>query len=380
MKSNYRLPPFGAATGIAVAILMIAALGQASTQDPPKATSDPATQVAETKPRAVQSLLLDLAQASSRGVAVGERGHVLVSESRREWRQVENVPTRSTLTAVTTVGDKVWAVGHDGVIIHSADGGLTWERQRAAPYDPESTDLHNGVPLLDVLFFDDNNGLAVGAYALLLRTADGGRTWTQQSLSATAPDAAAEGAAAASMDDSAMDDAAEDEASWTFDEDELELEEESDPHLNGIVRTGDGSLMIVAERGSAFRSTDGGYQWQRLKLPYDGSMFGVIGFEGRHVLAFGLRGNVFESTDLGDSWRKIDTGVDLSLMGGTGWDGGGVALVGANGVVLTRSGMGSPLLAHTHPEGVVLSSVFALAPNGELVVAGENGVSTYTPN
>ena len=92
-------------------------------------------------------------------------------------------------------------------------------------------------------------------------------------------------------DEAAADDGSE---KWTFDESELELEDEADPHLNGIAKTGDGSLFIVAERGSAFRSTDEGQTWQRLKLPYDGSMFGVIGYENRHVLAFGLRGNVFE--------------------------------------------------------------------------------------
>jgi len=373
----------GAALAALAGGLMTALVSAQEGASPPAADAasgyEPALQTAESAPLATRSLVLDLANGANRAIAVGERGHILVSESRTgDWRQVENVPTRSMLTAVTAVGDKAWAVGHDGVILASVDGGLTWARQRVQPYDPNVDDLHNGVPLLDVWFADESNGIAVGAYALMLKTSDGGATWTQHMLeNGDGVDATAEDDA--SIDESADDtdtDAADD-ASWTFSEDELELEEETDPHLNAIARIGDGSLFIVGERGAAYRSTDGGDTWQRLTLPYGGSMFGVIGYDGRHVLAFGLRGHAFESIDLGDNWTEVETGTDLSLLGGAGWDGGGAALVGANGIVLTRSGTGTGLLAHTHPDGAVLSSVLSLAPNGDLVVAGENGVSLF---
>jgi photosystem II stability/assembly factor-like uncharacterized protein len=381
MKSSKQFAPVGAGTALALIFGLAATASISFGEDAPVAAGslavdDPAILTAEVLPMVSKSLILDVTNGANRAIAVGERGHILISESRSDWRQVENVPTRSTLTAVTSVGDKAWAVGHDGVILASKDGGQTWVRQRVAPFDPnpDNTDPHNGAPLLDVLFFDEQNGIAIGAYALMLKTHDGGATWTQTSLT---PDSAATDAAA----DAAADDAAaEGDDSWTMTDAQTAIEEETDPHLNAIARTGDGSLFVVAERGSAFRSTDGGTTWQRLQLPYDGSMFGVIGYEGRHVLAFGLRGNVFESFDLGDNWKKIDTGVDLSIMGGTGWEGGGAALVGANGIVLTRSGSGQAMLNHRHPDEVVLSTAIALAPGGQLVVVGENGVGSYTPN
>jgi photosystem II stability/assembly factor-like uncharacterized protein len=375
MDHAFRKPPFGMATGMAIVVLLAAGLasGQQDTAVPAAETADPATLTAETRPNATKSLILDLATAADRAIAVGERGHILVSESRTDWRQVEGVPTRATLTGVAAVGNKAWAVGHDGVILHSGDGGLSWVRQRVAPYDPESTDLHNGAPLLDVFFLDENNGFAIGAYALMLRTSDGGASWNPVALSASV--GADEAAAGGSVDD-----AAEEEENWIMSAEDVEIEEESDPHLNAMTRTGDGSLFVVGERGAAFRSTDGGSTWQRLSLPYDGSMFGVIGYEGRHVLAFGLRGNVLESTDLGDNWTAVESDSDLSLMGGAGWTGGGAALVGANGVVLTRASAGDKLLPHAHPDEAVLSSVLVLTPNGALVVAGENGVMTWTPN
>ena len=90
--------------------------GKQGEAPPASADSDPSVLTAETLPLASRSLILDITSGDGRAIAVGERGHILVSESRSDWRQVEGVPTRSTLTAVTTVGEHAWAVGHDGVI------------------------------------------------------------------------------------------------------------------------------------------------------------------------------------------------------------------------------------------------------------------------
>jgi photosystem II stability/assembly factor-like uncharacterized protein len=357
-----RLPRAGSRVALLACTFGLGAYA-ADLPEPP--ADDPAVLAAELEPLASEGLVLDVAQAASRAIAVGERGQILTSESRREWRQVENVPTRANLTAVTAIADQAWAVGHDGVILHSADGGSTWTRQRVAPYSPELDDPHNGVPLLDVLFLDDQHGFVLGAYALLLGTRDGGAHWDPVALPA-----GNEGAAEKPTD--ASDD------SWTFSQDDLKVEEESDPHLNAITRTGDGSLLIVAERGAGFRSTDKGASWQRIRLPYAGSMFGVLGYEERHVLAFGLRGHALESFDLGSTWRELDTKVELSLMGGTALPQGGAVLVGANGVVLRRASGSAPFERSTYvherdKESPVLSTVVALE-GGAYLVAGEKGV------
>ncbi len=333
------------------------------------APDDPAIQTAELMPRASRSLMLDIAESSDRAIAVGERGHILVSESRRDWRQIANVPTRSTLTAVAAVNNKVWAVGHEGVILHSADGGQTWARQRVAPFDKDNMDLTNGAPLLDVLFVDEMTGYAIGAYSLMLVTHDGGQTWNQQNVLGKTDD---EILSQQSEDNSTIND-----ENWTFDQEDLDLDEESDPHLNAIVRTGDGAFFIVAERGAAFRSTDDAASWERIQLPYEGSMFGALGFEGSHVLCFGLRGNVYETFDLGSTWTKLETGTSLSLMGGDSFDDGGAVLVGANGIVLSRNTANDAFKTSTHPDGNVLASVVSLS-SAEFAVAGETGLSVFS--
>ena len=127
-------------------------------------------------PLAIDSLLLDGAAAGSRLVVVGERGHILVStDDGASWTQAE-VPTRALLTAVHMHDERTgWAVGHDAVILRTGDGGETWTLVHQAPEEE--------LPLLDVWFRDERTGFAVGAYGYFLATDDGGETWTARAIS-----------------------------------------------------------------------------------------------------------------------------------------------------------------------------------------------------
>lgn len=360
---------------LVVALMLALAAPSAWAQEDTPPANDPAVLDAEPMPRAARSLLLDADVADGRTIVVGERGHVLTNGA-EGWRQVEGVPTRSTLTALTAVGPLVWAVGHDGVVLHSPDGGRRWERQRAEPWQPGVFDPAVGVPLLDVMFLDPRHGLAVGAYSLLLETHDGGANWNVRLLSDEAEDAFPEdGAAPATAAAPAAD--ADDGDAWVFSDEELMLEEEADPHLNAIARTGSGGLVIAGERGTVFRSRDQGGTWERLRLPYGGSMFGALGFDGDHVLLFGLRGHVFESHDLGDTWVQVDTGTESSLMGGRALPGGGAVLVGSEGVMLRRASADAPFALSTFTnaagETPVLAGILPQA-DGSAVVFGDRGV------
>jgi len=372
-----QLCPRSAAACVALAAVACIANAQ---ETPVSSVADPLERPVEVMTMADRSLLLDIVRAGERYVAVGERGHVLVSADGAQWTQSANVPLRGTLTATTAVGTSVWAVGHDGVILHSADAGDTWSVQRRDPWrvtgdDEDEPDLRMGVPLLDVLFTDADNGIAIGAYSLYLTTADGGKTWTGSRIPVKGEDAAS----AASTAQGIEDDADLGNGSDTFSAEELRIGQESDPHLNAIARTGSGALVIVGERGAVFHSRDGGASWERSQLPYDGSMFGVVGYEGEHVLAFGLRGNVYESTDLGTTWTEVATATELSLMGGVALADGGAVIVGANGTILHRARADAPLKRSTATEAGVLAGVLPIDADGLLLIAGENGITRYQP-
>ncbi|MDQ3134305.1 MAG: YCF48-related protein, partial [Acidobacteriota bacterium] len=65
-----------------------------------------------------------------------------------------------------------WAVGSGGAVIHTANGGRTWQAQ-ATPTDAD---------LYDVKFLNEREGWAVGAQGTLLHTADGGARWQAESF------------------------------------------------------------------------------------------------------------------------------------------------------------------------------------------------------
>lgn len=347
-------------------------------------STDPALADAERMPRAVKTLLTSVAQVGDGLVAVGERGHVLLSEDGQAWTQPEVVPTRSALTAVAVQNTSVWAVGHDGIILHSADAGRTWERQRADPRPPDSFDPDQGRPLLDVLFVDERRGWAIGAYSLLLETDDAGQSWRQRDLLAleSTNEAIADPTATGDASDGQDDGEGEVSDGWLFNEDELELEAEENPHLNAIARTPGGRLLVAGERGAAFRSLDDGATWERLQLPYEGSMFGVLTWGEDRALLFGLRGNVLETHDFGDTWQTVDSGTEASLMGGHALADGGAVLVGAEGRVVIRPNGDSAFEATTYAnedgETPILADVLPQADGGYLVV-GERGVGRHTP-
>src|SRR5688500_13031183 len=103
-----------------IGLALVAALAACCAAQAEPDPADAANQPAETAPLAAASLLLDLAVAGERLVAVGERGHVLLSDDRgSSWRQAKSVPTRIMLTAVFFIDAQYgWAVGHDETILN----------------------------------------------------------------------------------------------------------------------------------------------------------------------------------------------------------------------------------------------------------------------
>lgn len=312
--------------GISKFAILLVASGFVTFSDSVVAQSEDgrAIEYAERMPLADEVLVLDAASIDARAVAVGIRGHVLLSEDYDSWFQADSVPTRAALTGVDFIDDKGWAVGHESVILHSADGGVTWERQYHAPEREQ--------PFLDVMFLDQERGFAIGAYGLFMETNDGGESWTEGQVSAT-----------------------------------------DDWHLNAITRSPGGTLHIAAEQGIVYSSEDGGETWSATDLPYQGSMFDILVLPDETVLTFGLRGRAFQSTDDGETWEPVDTGTESSLHGGRVLQGGKLVIVGGNGVVLEREQGAEGFERRQHPSDEPLAGVLQ-GSGGRLIYYGVNGI------
>jgi photosystem II stability/assembly factor-like uncharacterized protein len=306
---------------VAPAIGMLLGLAPAA----PFGQAGAARESAARSPLAPSSLLLDVASRGGLLVAVGERGHVLVSgDNGQSWRQAD-VESRALLTGVFMHDARLgWAVGHDEVVLRTRDGGLTWERVHSAPEHEK--------PLLDVWFADARTGLAVGAYGGLLATSDGGDTWTPRQVYG-----------------------------------------EDDFHLNQIAAAADGTLFVAAEAGHLYRSDDRGATWQRLPSPYDGSFFGLLPRPDGSLLAFGLRGHLYRSPDKGRSWTAIATGTEATLTCAMDLGSGRFVVGGMGGTLLWSAGAGSAVRKQDLPDR---KAIVALAPGapGTLLLVGEGGV------
>jgi photosystem II stability/assembly factor-like uncharacterized protein len=299
-------------------------------------------------PLAPRSLLLDVGVVPGAGglIAVGERGHVLVSgDQGQSWTQ-RPAPARSNLTAVTFVDrDHGWAVGHDELILRTSDGGASWLLSHYAPERQQ--------PLLAVWFADAAHGLAVGAFATVYATADGGASWRSVEFAPT-PLPAAGAARGAKKADRMRDD-----------------EGINQPHLNAIARGGDGALYLAAEAGHLYRSADGGQRWNELPSPYQGSFFGIVPLEGGSLLVFGLRGHLYRSDDAGGHWRALDSHSVALLGGGTRLADGTIVIVGLAGTVLVSSDGGQSFALRQQADR---KGFAAVAPSGDgVVVVGESG-------
>ena len=268
-------------------------------------------------------LLVDATRVGNRIVAVGDRGYIVYSDDHgARWARAK-APPAPLLTAVEFVDAKMgWAVGHDAVILATADGGETWTQQFSAPSEQR--------PLLDVLFLSRTEGFAIGAYGAFYETTDGGKTWNARKI----------------------------------------LEE--DKHLNAILRVADGKLLILGEAGAILVSADNGKTWGAVPSPYKGSLFGGLVADDGAVVAFGLRGRIYRSTDSGKTWKQVDNPSVATLMGGTKLPGGALAIAGGAGVVLVSRDHGQSFV----PLATGTTRAFAKAVLGgpnELLLLGETG-------
>lgn len=286
--------------------------------------------------KAGKSLLLDIAKAGYRLVAVGDRGHIVYSDNDgKTWVQAK-VPVSVMLTSVHfPTPQKGWAVGHHGVILHSADGGATWVLQQA---DRDETSEKAGAPLLGVWFADANNGYAVGAYGYFLSTNDGGVSWLDNSGAVPNPDG------------------------W---------------HLNAISGAAGGPVFIVGEHGKLFRSADNGATWSELASPFDGSFFGIAPLAPDLVLVYGLQGRLFASKDQGNSWRQVQTGVTSGINAAALLQSGKVVVAGNAGVILVAADKGLELIPEARSDRQSVTALLPLAGD-TLLTVGEGGAKSLT--
>jgi photosystem II stability/assembly factor-like uncharacterized protein len=313
-------------------------------------------------PLASKSLLQSVTRAGDRIVAVGQRGHIVISgDGGATWKQ-SPVPVSSDLTAVYFVDDKQgWVVGHDGVILHSGDGGEKWEVQLngrtandllvsamerlviAEPASQQAKKLLSEAqrykeqgadkPFLDVWFADALNGYVVGAYNLIYKTVDGGKTW--QPL----------------------------------------FDRTDNPKFFNLyaIRPAAGGLYIAGEGGLVMKLDAAGQRFKAVSPEYNGSLFGVVEAKSA-VVVYGLRGNVFRTEDAGAHWVKVDAGLPATVVGATRTAQGAVVLADVGGRLAASSDGAQSFARMTLKNAMPLTAIAEIG-EGRFALTGPRGVA-----
>ncbi|RDU95896.1 WD40/YVTN/BNR-like repeat-containing protein [Trinickia dinghuensis] len=292
--------------------------------------ADWAAMPAHAWPAPAHMMLMDAARAGSRLVAVGEHGVIVHSDDGgTTWQQASKVPVSATLSAVTfTDAQHGWAVGQWGVILATSDGGDTWRRQRI--------DLSTDQPLFSVLFTSARDGIAVGLWSLMLVTHDGGLTWTK--VAVPKPPGASR----------------------------------ADRNLYHLFADRQGALYIDSEQGMVLKSTDGGADWTYLTTGGKGTLWSGVALPDGRIVVGGLLGSMYQSTDGGTTWSPVNTGTKSSITDLVA-AGNGLLGVGLDGLVFKQRTAGESLEVMHREDRATLTAALP-EPGAKEMLFSQDGV------
>ncbi len=266
---------------LGVGLLLAGAGGLWAAQSPP-ADQTSADVFAPVVTGTVHQALFALSFDGQRGVAVGAAGEVQLTEDQgRSWALLEPAPTRLALLGVDLAGDRIIAVGQQGLIVtRSAEG--QWR-------NADSTTKNR---LFSVSLNPAGRAVVVGAFGTVLVSEDSGTTWA--SVAPAWADYAVDG---------------------------------MEPHLYATHIDAEGVITIAGEFGLILRSRNSGQDWELLHKG-DASLFALQLRDDGVGYAAGQSGTVLRSADGGASWTALQTDSEALLLSVHG-DGSGTVVASA---------------------------------------------------
>ena len=200
-------------------------------------------------------------------LAVGDNGYVIKSaDGGNSWR---NIPTfqPNYLFAVSAPTDSIlYAVGSWKTILKSEDQGETWYPLFAKTTSTFTTPT---AWLNDVFFLTKDKGYIVGDYALLYSTTDGGQTWKDTTFSTVASS-----------------------------------------RLECVTFVNDKLGFIAGGGTTMYRTKNGGSTWQKINLDFVGFNQSINKIKFLDTLtgfAVSSNGYCIKTTDGGDTWNRMNT-------------------------------------------------------------------------
>jgi hypothetical protein len=122
---------------------------------------------------------------SKKGFIVSERTHILATRDGGKSWTVQFSDEDYILKAVSFCdADHGWAVGEAGYTYRTSDGGENWEKQGGLYDMDEYGEIISDPTLFDVVAVDPQTAWAVGIQGVVRKTTDGGQTWERVDIGA----------------------------------------------------------------------------------------------------------------------------------------------------------------------------------------------------
>jgi photosystem II stability/assembly factor-like uncharacterized protein len=178
----------------------------------------------------------------------------------------------------------LWVIGGFSTILHSTDGGSSWE----------SWSLEEDLYLTTIQFIDRDHGVVTGEFGTVLLTADGGLTWVR----------------ASDLPDSFYP-----QAAWF-----------ASPTVG----------WVVGLNGTIWTTEDGAQSWQSMQSGSNAPLYGIAGFDDA-LLAVGENGAMLHYSVGDPGWAPLEGGTRSRgyLRGVAALKDGSFVVAGGGGVLYT---------------------------------------------
>lgn len=291
----------------------------------------------------------------------------LNASNAQNWNWQNPLPQGVNLYGVHfTDANNGYTVGLDGVILKTTDGGISWSAQNSGTTNS----------LLAVHFTDADTGFAVGSGSNLLKTTDGGLNWNllpgaSISLSSVFFTSPSVGYAAGNNGSSAtLIKTINGGISWTA--------QLTTPvtNFNAVYFCNDSTGYVVGNGGRIFKTTNGGSTWTQQTSGVTSSLFSVYFTDENHGYV-GDYGRILRTADGGATWTYQTIFQSYELYGMYFTDSNTGYAVGRSGKILKTSNAGVNWNFLTSGTSINLRSVYFTDLNHGFAV-GESGIILKT--
>lgn len=255
-------------------------------------------EVAESKLVSVASglphdFIYSISFSANKGVAVGSNGLILNStDGGLSWSKIGKQVTQDALLSISNQNGKCLASGQSGVVVWS-DDCTNWKAVKPI----------TEARLLSIAANTNGMAYAVGGFGTILASSDGGETWAKIAVP------------------------------WGS-----ILSTGAEPHLYSVLVDDAGVVTVAGEFELIIRSSDKGKTWKTLHKGTR-SIFDLYALRDGKIYAVGQEGLILSSGNNGELWSEVKSKTNALLTGV--WaspDGKSVAIAGVRTLLKSSDG------------------------------------------